>query len=458
MGRGNKLGTAGIAIATAVAGMNTSWAQEELPTPVLLLELGTEFRADDNADLVVDPSGTTYTVSELFGLTYLSETRTQTLRLSFSGALQIEDGPDSGISTDVDSPLLEFAYRREGANSALDLSAFYERSDVSDFDTLDDLTPEDLIVDSGTLRSYGADVALSFGTEAPVGSTVYARNRVRDYEDTSDPDLADNTLYEYGGSVDLRVSPVTEVSLNLDREDYSEEGPLAFDRNETSVSVGVTHELRRGLTILGELGYSQTETTEAGEPPDYDSVFGSVDFIQEVSNGSYSGGLAFEHRSEDSDRIWLEFGRAMDLRNGELSFGLTLTTTDEDDLSLLGSLDLTQEFKRSTLSVFLNQSIVSNDNDEDEQLSRLGVDYLYEINSVSNVTLAMEVSRTSDAGAGTTEEVTRADLTAVYTRELTPDWDLNVGYERQYYKEEGTGSADSNAVFVSLTRDFAFSF
>jgi hypothetical protein len=135
-----------------------------------------------------------------------------------------------------------------------------------------------------------------------------------------------------------------------------------------------------------------------------------------------------------------------------------LTQTDSSDLELLGSLDWTQELPQGVISVFFDQSITSNSDNEDTQLSRLSVDYQHQINTVSSFTLAMDLSRTKDAGTGTIDGRTRANFSAIYSHELTQDWNLNMGYERRQYDEVGGDKAESDSVFLTLTRGFSIGF
>jgi hypothetical protein len=391
----------------------------------------------------------------------LSETNSQRLSFSASGSLKAEDDPVTGTSTGFADPSVRLNYSRATSDAAFDVSAFYREADVNNtiFDDL--LRPEDLIADPGTLRTYGGDVELSYGLASPLGFTIYAGTTIREYQDTIDPDLSDNTSDRYGASLNFRFSPVTQVGLNADWTEYRDEGIDAFDRTEASYSVSLSHELRNDLRLTGSLGYTDGETTEIGEDPTYDEQFASLGLRQGVANGAYTAGLSFLERSNQSDRVSLDLGREMELPAGALSFGMGLTQTDSSDLELLGSLDWTQELPQGVISVFFDQSITSNSDNEDTLLSRLSVDYQHQINSVSSFTLAMDLSRTKDAGSGRIDTIdgrTRANFAAIYSHELTQDWNLNMGYERRQYDEVGGDKAESDSVFLTLTRGFSIGF
>ncbi|MGB5558833.1 MAG: hypothetical protein WBN04_12580 [Paracoccaceae bacterium] len=460
MGRGRKLGTAGIVIATAVIGSGAGLAQvtDSNSSPVVKLNLTTSLTADTNKDLDPVSLGTTVTAAEIVSLSILSETRNQVLSFSAEGALQVADEPGGGTSSGFADPSVRLAYARDAANSSVSLSANYRDTDVNRSTIDDDLIPEDLIVDPGTLKTYGADAQFRYGIDAPLGVTISASTNIRDYSNTIDPDLVDSTRDRFGVSASLRFSPVTSATLSTDLDRLDEDGPDNLQRDKTSYSVSLSHELRRALTVTGELGYSQTETTEFGTRTDEDSVFGSLDLRQALPDGAIFGGVSFENRSADPNRVSLKFGREMELRNGALAGSLTLTQTDGSDLKLLGALDYNRELPRGALTLVLSQSITSNSDNNDVEISKLAVGYLHNINSLSRFNLAMDVSRTNEAGNGNVDKRTRANFTASYSRDLTADWDLNLGYKRREYRETGSGDANSDSVFLTLSRGISLGF
>lgn len=461
MGRGRQLGTAGIAIATAVAGLSANLvrAQETEPSPLLTLDLVTSLEADNNADLDPVSPGTTVTLAEILTFGVLSETQTQSLSFTASGALEAENRPGDGdTSFGFEDPSVQLSYSREGANAAFGVSAFYRSTDVSDSISTEDLIAEDLIVDRGSLKTYGADIEFQYGIDSPIELTFSAGTSVREYTDTTDPDLIDSTRDEYGVSADIRLSPVTVATLSAEVEMQDESGPGSTDRDETRYSAALSHELRRGLTLTGDLSFSDTEITESGVRSNEDAVLAGAVVRQELVNGAVTGGISFENRSDDPDRLSLNFGREMDLPDGSLAAGLTLVKFDGSDLHVLANLSYTKELPRGALNVALTQSVTSDSDDEDVLLSTLAIGYEQAINSYSSINLTMDVSRSEDASDGPVTGRTRADLTASYSHELTADWDLNVGYRRRQFDETGGDKAESDAVFLTLSRGIAFGF
>lgn len=460
MGRCRAAGTAGIAIATAVIGTNAGLAQdtEARSSPSGMLTLTTSLTADSNADLDAVSPGTTVTLAEILSLSITSETRSQVLAFSLGGALEAEKEPGGGRSSGFADPSMRLSYMRDSANARFDFSADYRSTDVSDAVSSDELTPEDLIVDRGSLRTYGASVGLTYGIGGPLELGVTAATSVEDYSNTTDPDLIDSTRNTFGASADLRFSPVTSGRAEVDVTQLDEEGTGSSDRDTTRYSFSLTHDLRRGLTASGDVGYSETDITEAGVRSTEDSVFGGLGLRQELTNGAVTGRVWFDKRSDDPDRVSLRVGREIDLPDGALSGGLTLTRATGSDVGFLADLNYTKELPRGSLNVALSQSVTTDDDGDDVQLSSLSVGYLQEINSLSRLSLAMDVSRSEDAGEGTVTGRTRASFSATYSRELTADWDLNVGYRRRQTDETGGEKAESDAVFLNLSRGISLGF
>lgn len=460
MGRCRATRAAGIAIATAVIGASASFAQgtESSSSPSGVLNLTTSVIADTNADLDPVSPGTTVTVAEILSLSILSETRNQVLSFTLGGAIEAEKEPGGGNSSGFVDPSVLLSYSRNSANAEFELSASYRSSDVSDTVSDEDLTPEDLIVDSGTVRDYGASVGFRYGIGAPLELGFSAATSVLDYSDTTDPDLIDNTRNTFGISADLRFSPVTSATAEIGVTQLDETGVGSSDRDTTRYSFALSHELRRALTLSGDVGYSETDTTEAGVLTTEDLVFGGLGLRQELSNGAVTGRIWFENRSDDPDRVSLRVGRELELPDGSLSGGLTLTRATGSDVSLLADLDYTKELPRGELTVALSQSVTTDDDGDDVQLSTLGVGYEQSINSLSSLSLAMDLSRSEDAGSGSITGRTRAGFTATYSRELTADWDLNVGYRRRQYDESGGDKAESDSVFLTLSRGVSLGF
>ena len=459
MGRGRFFGHTAIAIATAAlssAGVSAQTANPNSPV-VLDMDLVTSVDINNNRDLDVVSPGTTYSASETLSFGITSQTRVQVLKFSSSAALRFLDTPGDGSSFDFENPNLRLSYSREAADSNINLSASYRVSDVVDAIDGDEPTSEDLTPDTGSLTAYSASLNYQVGVNAPLGFSLNASISDRDYSDPTDPDLFDNSKNSIGVSASLRFSPVTQGILSASRNASSSDNAGSTDKVTTSYGFSVSHELRRALTLDATLGHRSVETTDFGVVSESSGFYGGIDAVQAMPNGSVFGGVNFDSSSSD-DKISLTFGRSMDLPDGSLSASLTASQGDTSGTQFLGSLNYVRDLPTGAVSVGLSQSITSNAADEDVKFSKLGIGYSQELTAASGLNLALDLSRSEDAGGGTVDTKNRADFTASYSRELTPEWDLSLGYKHRRYTVTGSPTASSDSLFLTLSRSLALGF
>jgi len=95
---------------------------------------------------------------------------------------------------------------------------------------------------------------------------------------------------------------------------------------------------------------------------------------------------------------------------------------------------------------------------EDIKYSTLGFAYNKALNSDSGINLSMNLSRSEDGGAGAAPTLNRTTVSASYSRALTPDWDVTMGYSHRTNSGSAISSARSDSVFLTLTRDLKFGF
>jgi len=459
MGRGSTFGQTAIAIATVSLLSTNSNAQESgLGTPfVASLDLSTRVESDSNAGLDTVSAGTTFEASQSLNFAISSETRVQKLSFNTGTTLKFVDSPGGGTSSDLSDPTLRLSYSREGANSDVSAALSYRESDVNDAISAEDSTVDDVTVDTGKLEVTTASVSLNFANNAPFRYSFSAAMTDRNYSDTTDPDLFDKSTETLSASAFFRISPVTEASAKVSRTATSSENPEQTEKETVSYSLGMSHEFRQGLTLNGELGYRTVDTTEFPLFTTTEGTFGSLDIEQEVGNGKIFGGVDFD-ASDGDESVSLTFGRDIDLPDGSLSASLTIFNSDDDGTQYLGSLDYSRDMPTGALTVGLTQSISTDEDDEDSKFSKLGLGYSQELNSVSRVGLALDLSQSQDIGTGASETKSRANLTATYSRSLTKDWDLSVGYKHRRYDVTGSDTAVSDSIFMTLSRNIAFGF
>ena len=454
MGLGSHKKAAVIAIATAATFTGQSQAQDGGSAISGNLNLSTSITSNSNQGLNPVSAGTTLTASETLGFSLTSETRAQSLGLSINTGVTYKDDPSGDTTLTFNSPDLDLNYSREGANSSFNFGANYNTGDVVDV-IAQDPTSTVVAADDGTLNVTGLSFGLQAGIEAPVGVEISGSSKNSDYTDTTDPDLVDNEDMSLSATVNFRFSPVTNGSLTATQTSSSAESVGNLETESISYSFGLSHELRRGLTMSGALGMRENTTTEFLATSETDGLFGNLGLNQDLPNGSIYGEVSFDE-SESVGTTSLTFGGSTNLKDGALSASITATDDGAFGNVVLGSLDFSKELANGSFVVGISQSIEKDINDDDQKYSSIGMSYSQEINSISGFDLSLDITQSEDLS--TSNSSTKTKLSVGYNHELTQDWDLSVGYSHQQFSETGSADADSDSLYLTLSRSVALSF
>ncbi len=416
------------------------------------LTFGTTLDVNSNRDLAAVSTGATFQLSEDIGLSLRTETSTQALEFSASGGLTLDD---SGSVT-FSSPDALLRYTRDAANGDLSLEARYRSSDVSSSYLDDPLDPFSVIVDSGTLTVTGASFSVNLREDAPLSFGLDASFDNRDYAGTTNPALFDETTLTLGVTANMRLSPTTEAAFAVTGTDYASQDASSTEYQQMDYVLTVTHELANAVTISGDLGYRDRLTTAGGTPTRDAGLIGGLDLTRDLSNGSIFGGVSFDGSGSGAATSSLTFGRTLELPSGSLSASLTTSFSSGSPAQFAGSASYTQELPDGAFSVDFSQSYLEDSLGRDIRYSNLGLGYSKALNSDASLSLSLSASRSEDAGSGAAPTLDRAALAATYSRALTPDWNMSVGYVREQLG--GATTAASDSVFLTLTKDLQFAF
>jgi hypothetical protein len=441
-----------IGLAAAALFSGTAEAQDGPSATSGVLNFTTSVVSDSNEGLDPVSAGTSLSASEILSLGVVSETRTQSFRFSIDTGITYDDDPAGGTTLTFASPDLDFGYSRQSANSSFNLGASYNTGDVVD---AIGQNPAAVAVDDGIVNVTSVSFGLQTGIEAPVGFDISGSAQNSDYAGTTDPDLVDNQDMSLSASVNLRFSPVTDGSITASRSSSSAETAGNLKTETVSYSFGLSHELRRGLSVSGSLGMRENTTTEFLVTSETDGLFGNFGISQDLPNGSIFGDLSFDE-SEAVRSTSLTFGGSTNLKDGALSASITATADGVFGNQVLGSLDYSKELASGAITVGLSQSIEQDVLDNDQKFSSVEMSYSQEINSVSGFDLSLDLSQTKDLTTSDTSTFT--ELSVGYSREVTRDWDLSVGYSHRRFSETGSADADSDSLYLSLSRSVALSF
>lgn len=447
-------GLASSAVALAAAGASA----QGLNTPVQgTLGLVTSLDSNTNSNLSAVSPGTTFTASERISLKLLAETSAQKFQLDVGSSLDFTKSPGGGTTTDFKQPTFNASYFRESANSNLSFSARYNKVDVSSSYDSDPTDATNIIVDSGTLTRTGGTATLNTGLQAPLGFTVNLSYDDRNYAGTTNPLLFDTTTTSAGVTANLRFSGATTGQVGVTKTHYAAGDATNTKKDTWHYAFSVTQQMRSGLSVTGNLGY-QAQTTHAGGPATkQNGILAGVSMNQPLPDGSVFGSLSFDG-SGSADKTTVSVGRSFDLRAATLSASVSANKTVGTRPQFLGNVNYDRQLSDGTFNVSLNQSISTNNLDQDVKYTNLGIGFAKQINANDGFDLSLGLARSEDGGVGSAPTTNRATLTAAYNKALTPDWGLRFGYTHKTYRQAGSPQADSDALFLTLTRNIQFGF
>lgn len=414
-------GAAGVVLAGIGLTLLPAFAQQTGSSPRLTFGVNQVFDTNDNLDLDVDSAGTTgqATTGLSFGLN--SDTGISSLALNASTGLQFQNGPNTGDTTDFDlnTTRIGLAYNRGVANSSLSVGGVYTMDQIDSVLTLGSFpvgtgVPIDLSQLNGTgqRRFYGLNAALSTGLQDPVGYRLSAGINGLDYADASDPTLFNNTRANLGLALLLRLSEVDQGQIGLSWGDFSSDDPADADSTDVGLDLGVTRSLPNGT-----VGFSifAADSTDAG-----------------------------------NSRAGFSLFRALQLPTGSLSGSVGATQLEDEDPEFTGSLDWQQNLPNGGISLGVTQALQNDSNNVPQYVTGLRLNYDHALNPLSQVAFGVGYALVDDTSSP--DQTETADFRAVYSRSLTPDWALDVGYTYRQREEDSNGMARSNSVFLGLRR------
>ena len=396
-------------------------AQDGGPGPRLTFGLSQTFDFNDNLDLDVNSKGnSTQSLTGLsFGLT--NENEISSLEFFAGTALRILDGPDQekDIEVDLDGTRVGLAYDRAVETATLSVDGLYTMDQIDTTLTLADFgpgaeVPQDLgdLSGTGMRRYYSLGVTLGLATDDPVSYELSAGANGLDYTDTSDPNLFGNQRTDLGAAMLMQLSPVLVGRVGLGYGTYSSDNPATAGNHNTSLDIGLTRELPNGTAGL--------------------LIFGS------------------DYSDDGDSRAGFSLTRAMDLPAGGLAAAIGATQLEGQNPELTGRVAWNQDLPAGGLDLSATRDVQNNADDNPQYVTGVRFGYFHELSPLSQLGLDIGYAQTDNAlQPGTTDA---ASFSAIYSRDLTEDWALDMGYTYRQRDEDQGGMARSNAVFLGLRR------
>ena len=334
----------GACLALAAGTAATGAAAQDVGGVRHTFDVEQRFEFGRNLDLATPAAGSSAVAATVLSYGLFSETPLDRLAFTASGALVIENSPDTaGTEIDFGRPEVGFLYVREVPDALFSVALRYVSDDVSAL--TDDLALADA---SGTEIDYGVTLRYEALRTSPASIFVEATFDATEYEDTTDPSLVESDTYGLTAGTRLRFSEVMDgvFSLGVTREEDA--GGIVADtfiiragveyemidgiaavfltreegdtEDSTALDLDWTRDLPDGALSLG-VGVSQTFDSVAGERTDETDV--EIGWTQTVNDESAIAlSLSWAQSDAPSEQIW------------ETELGATYSYALTDDASL----------------------------------------------------------------------------------------------------------------------------
>ncbi len=425
------------------------------------LDYFSTLRYDENIGLD-DPSlGSTSRWENTFALGVVNQTPISLLTFDLSGLHRLSDQPTIGTDSEFNDPAVRLSYRRDGVNSSIDALAEYRESNLTFNRSLTDINQDgiidtaDIVIDRGTEVSSRAGLTWQTGINDPLGFIFNYSRRERTYQNTTDPSLFDNLIHDYSLTTLLHLSPVLQGNVRVRYTDYTAEDVPRTDRQTTTLTTGVTYDASAVTKIDASVGVTQVDETQRATPSnttDEDFV-ASFAVTRDLPNGTASAQIDRTFGT-NGDRTNATVGRSLLLPTGTLDFTVGATYGDSGKTTAIGDITYVHTLRSSQVTASLQRQVGTSTQNVETTQTLASLDYDYLINPLSSLSLGVAYAELENDGSGPTNRRQRANFDAAYNRVLTENWSVTVGYQYSYEDDAGPGTADSNAVYVTLGRQF----
>jgi hypothetical protein len=433
--------------------------QEGPGDQLLSFGISQKFGANDNIRLGNTSVGTTLFSDTMLSFGFNSQTQAQKLDFSMSGVARLVDDPAIGTDSGFRDPTLALLYSRDSANSRLSLLVDYARPDLAFLDPLmqDNISDQDFFRGGGTREDYMAGFRLETGLQSPLGFEFDLNSRRRSYSDATDPLLFSNQTDSAAVATLFRFSPITQGRLDLYESRYFAEDTRQNKTKTNRFTFGLDHQFSEISNLSANIGNSEvveTFITLPGVENVTRGLIGNVSFTRLMPNGAATARLD-STLSQRGRQNTLEFGRVFELPVGGLEISLGATNGTSFDPRPIGQIDYTADLPTGSLSASLSrESSISDTLSQATETTRADLGYRFDVNDISSLSFNFyyaDIALIGNSSSGADRE--RSSFYATYTRDITQDWDIQVGYEYRYFNSSTPGSANSNLIFFTLQRD-----
>lgn len=387
----------------------------------------------------------------LTGLQLNYGTATRANGFQFTASTGLEFGGEDSINGFLD-PIVSVSYRQESKNAGITASANLRQAEVSSILGVENLVdPGFVTIDSGRQTDVNYSVGYDFGRTDPISGSITYSNNARRYAETDDATLLDFENHAVTGQVNLRFDDRIVGRVSASFTEYSEDGGLS--RTSAGYGIGANLAVNQTLSVDASLNFDETERTDSGITTTTDGLGFTLAANQSLPDGSLSARLS-SFVNENGRSTTVNVSRAMELRNGSLSFSLGGVRDEDGEFDPTYSIGYEQELPRGALvSIEASQTFNTSIDGVDSINTSAAATFSTPLTTVSSFQATANYRETN--GLDLSEvDASRLDLGLTYQHDLAQDWGLVGGYNRSFTTEDGEADQTSDTVFVGLQKNF----
>ncbi len=425
--------------------------------------LETTLEVDDNPDLEPDSPGTETTLSTAVAVGLVTETATTRIAFEAGGVLQAQNSADelSERNGFVD-PFLNFEFDAEGPLTALSLGASLATTDLSDVVLLGGgdggVVDDDLLASGGELEETEYNFLFVLGVDEPLSAEFSYDHISSEYSDDADPDLSDSTTESYSVVGFGRLSSVATVRAFYAETNYDADNDEQTERVTHRTGIGLAYEISPILRFDGEIAATEVRESEvfpSGPVNLENSGLGfDLSLVRDMPNGAYT--LAATHTIlTETELTEATLGRAYEFARFDLSYTLGWGHLDGTGDFVIGSLEYSREFPNGLLTASMERGLDVDSENEQRVVTDLGIEYEHVLTRVSSLTFGFDYTRSEVLRPVTGGTSTGGEFSVFYNRDLTEDWDWQIGYRGRFSEDSSGETAHSNAILTTIGRSFS---
>jgi len=377
-----------------VAGFGLGLTSAQAANVTIVVKTAESLEFDDNITRSVSSSGNVYSSLSTISADFAWKMPRLELSASTGTSFRKSAGPGKSDNLNSFDPNLSLGLVKRGLTSTISLSSSFKMQN-STFSELEDTDVTNQKTDRLTL-------SLNSGWTYNINS---------------------NNAFSLSGGLTVvdftKSSPSLSPFINLNTQ-------AQWTRNLTNLT-----------SVNGTLGVS----------------FFKADNIEQRQSTTFSTSVGLSTRL--SPRLSVNSNAGVNLiktNENLVVLGAVVGKTSDTSLGFKTDMGVTYALRSIQLSLTAQQALDPSASGQLNQRSSLGFSINKTINRRSSLSLSTQASRRKSASDSSSEITDQFSFNPRYTYKLARDWQASIGYDFTYRKND-TGTAQSNKLFVSLSKD-----